>query len=192
MSAKPSRKNPISPLGGWISSGRTDSDLLDLLEDQNGELRRHIEQLSPDNFKTRQSVSVPPEPKGMELPSLTFPSGIHTAGLSGITFKVYRGNPQFNDFNTGEIFTPWGSREFLYSSGEVGDLFNKGQYEIEIRVNRPFWVGIGKVLFDTRVELDLSPAWNPSGRWWASGVFGWYGVGVGSTLNSWKLRVTIK
>jgi hypothetical protein len=191
--------NDIDEKGQNASSGNlhqiSDEELITFLNDEDEKLKSRLENISPETYKQFSLQSVNVKQQGEFIASeLATPMYLpKMVALPGISFRVLRKNQSHNDPNTGEIFTPIGSREFGYSSNNsVGDLFQTGSYDIRVRVNRPFWVGIGKVTYHTRVELFFDAGhWTPGGVAWWGEVWGWYGTGVGSTLQEWTIRITL-
>jgi hypothetical protein len=190
-------ENKGKPAGGEIDSTKVgDEELIRFLADEGRILRSRLERISQSTFE-KYSPTILNSSEAPELINSDLVTPIHVAEksvLPGIAVNVLRKNASHHDFNTGEIFTPWGSREFGYSDGNsVGDLFRKGKnIAVAVRVNRPFWVGIGTMTYHSRVELFCDPRhWRPGGVVWWGEVFGWYGPGLGGTLHEWTFNWTI-
>ena len=174
--------------------GMSNVQLLELLVDEKGKLSQHIKGglTSGEIVEPRPEIT---ESSHLVESSQNYASIVRLAeqsSLGGIFFHVIRKGSGHNDPNWGRILTRGGRRDYGYGRHAVGDLFSLGTNDCRAEVWRPWWIGIGKVTYHTRVELYFDPAhWDPGGVAWWGEVWGWWSIGKESKLEGWGFKMTL-
>lgn len=101
-----------------------------------------------------------------------------------IELEVSR-NPVHKDFNEVQLNTSFGAVRVTYGVHDVTHLFGPAGADCRLAVYRPWFIGIGKITFQTEVAIRAGGA-----VFWRGQCFGWYGTGWESELQAWTFQIS--